>query len=240
MIINKSFPRKSLFTRHFISPLTSLKTPVKEIDKKYSQSLKVTLLASILVFLAVFQLLPKKFQLAADQVMNENIELIAEDITPRTEQLTRVQPPARPAVPIPIDDDEIPDDLTIAETELDFDEIPPAMPKFEESRDEGYRFIPYDSPPELIGGIASLYKYIQYPEIAQRAGVEGRVVVGVLVDEKGNGVKTTILQDSDADVGFEAAAQDAVMKVKWIPAKQRDNPVEVWTSLIVRFEIAGT
>ena len=169
----------------------------------------------------------------------DDLELIAEDITPRTQQLTRVQPPPRPAVPIPIDDDEIPEDLTIAETELDFDELPPTPPPPSKSDEDGYRFIAFDSPPQPIGGLAAnLRKNIQYPNIARQASVEGVVIVGVLIDELGNSLKTTILKDSGSNLGFEAAAQDAVMKIKWIPAKQRDKPVKVWIYVTVRFKLS--
>ena len=236
----KTFPRKRFLVKKFISPMTSLKTPVIEINRTYRKSLKFTFMISLLVFVVLFQAIPKKMQLGSGVPDAEQIDLIAEDITPRTQQLTQVQPPPRPAMPIPIDDDEIPEDLTIAETELVFDELPPAPPPPSESTEDGYRFIPFDSPPEPIGGLASLQKYIQYPEIARQAGVESRVVVGILVDEKGNCVKTIILKSSETKVGFEDAAQYAVSKLKWIPEKQRDVPVQVWTSIVVRFKLTKT
>ncbi len=234
----KRFPPKRFLVIKFISPMTSFQTPVSQINRKHRKKLKFTFMISIFALIVTFQIFPKKMQMGTGTPDKNDLELIAEDITPRTQQLTRVQPPPRPAVPIPIDDDEIPEDLTIAETELVFDELPPAPPPPNESDEDGYRFIAFDSPPQPIGGLAaSLQKYIQYPQIARRAGVEGQVIVGVLIDEIGNSLKTTILKDSGSNIGFEAAAQDAVMKIKWIPAKQRDKPVKVWIYVAVRFKM---
>ena len=93
----KTFPRKRFLVKKFISPMTSLKTPVIEINRTYRKSLKFTFMISLLVFVVLFQAIPKKMQLGSGVPDAEQIDLIAEDITPRTQQLTQVQPPPRPA-----------------------------------------------------------------------------------------------------------------------------------------------
>ena len=241
MILNKTFPRKQMLNRGFINPSTSLMTSVKEMDRTYHVGLRRTLIFSTLMLICLFQVLPKKIQLNLNPTEPELLELIAEELPPPTKHLNEPPPPPRPAVPIPVDDDEIPEDLTIAETEIDFDEIaPPPPPPPTESDEDGYRFIAYDTKPEPIGGLASLNKYLEYPQIAIKAGVESSVLVGVLIDEKGNCVKTTIMKDSGSKLGFEEAAQKAVMKLKWIPARQRDKPIKVWITLKVRFQLSDT
>jgi protein TonB len=92
----------------------------------------------------------------------------------------------------------------------------------------------------MIGGMAALKKYLEYPEIARKAGIEAQVVVGVLVDEKGNTVKTQILKGTGSKLGFEEAASKALMRMKWKPAYQRDKPVKVWISIPVRFKLQDT
>lgn len=241
MILNKTFPRKQMLNRGFINPSTSLMTSVKELDRAYHVMLRRTLIFSTLALICLFQVLPKKMQLNLNPAEPELVELIAEELPPPTQQFNKPPPPPRPAVPIPVDDDEIPEDLTIAETEIDFDEMaPPPPPPPSASDEEGYRFIAFDTPPELIGGLASLNRYLEYPPLAIKAGIESSVIVGVLLDEKGNTVKTTILKDSGSKLGFEEAAQEAVMKTKWIPARQRDKPTKVWVTLKVRFQLTDT
>lgn len=240
MIGLNNFLRRQIVAKKFISPLTSIKTPFEVLDKGYRNTLQLALVGSLLFHIGLFGLSPKKLNFSAKSPEIASVELVAEEITPPTEQQSQLgPPPPRPAVPIPVDNDEIPEDLTITETELDFDEVPPPPPAFEDSDDieSGYVFVSYDRAPEIIGGIASLQKYLQYPELARLAGVEGRVIVGVLVDEQGNSVKTTILKASGTKTKFEEAAQAAVLKLKWKPAMQRDKPVKVWISLPVHFRL---
>ena len=174
----------------------------------------------MLTLVFFFQLSPKKLYLGAENLEIENLEFVVEDIPP-TEQITKAPPPPRPSVPIPVDDDEIPEDLTISETILDFDEMPPPPPPLAEPDEDGYRFIAYDSPPQPIGGFASLQKYLEYPKIAVMSGIEGRVMLGVLVDTEGKSTKIQILKDSGTNVGFEESALKAVMKMKIAPQNKR-------------------
>ena len=89
----------------------------------------------------------------------------------------------------------------------------------------------------MVGGMAALLKVLEYPELARKAGIEGRTIMSVLVDEQGNTVKVRILKDSGTNIGFEAAAEAALMKMKWKPAYQRDVPVKVWISVPVTFKL---
>jgi hypothetical protein len=48
---------------------------------------------------------------------------------------------------------------------------------------EGEFLIAAEVMPELIGGLASIQSKIKYPEIAKRAGIEGKVYVQAFIDE---------------------------------------------------------
>ncbi|MFQ6112465.1 MAG: energy transducer TonB, partial [bacterium] len=123
-------------------------------------------------------------------------------------------------------------------TELDLTEIPPPpTPPMDEGIEGGYVFIPYDEPPVPIGGYAAIKRNLVYPDLARKAGVEGTVIVGVLIDERGNTIKTQVLKPSGLNIGFEKAAQEALINVKWKPAKQRDRAVKVWVSIPIRFSL---
>ncbi|MBN1155618.1 energy transducer TonB, partial [candidate division KSB1 bacterium] len=144
--------------------------------------------------------------------------------------------PARPAIPIESESDEIPEDESIEITDLDLTELPPPPPPPPTDEEAATIFVPYDDPPQPIGGFAAIQRNLKYPEIARKAGVEGRVMVHVQIDEKGNVVNTKILQ-SLGNNGCDEAAVEAIKSVKWKPAMQRDRPVKVWVAIPVVFKL---
>ena len=118
---------------------------------------------------------------------------------------------------MPTESEEIPEDLTIETTELNWDlaDLPPPPPPDEYgSIDNEYVFVAYDEAPTPIGGFGAILQHLKYPELAVKAGIEARVVVGVLIDEKGNSIKTQVLRSSGSPLPFDDAAQQAVLKVK--------------------------
>ena len=86
-------------------------------------------------------------------------------------------------------------------------------------------FVAVEEMPEPIGGIAAIQKNIKYPEIAKRAGIEGRVYIQAFIDENGNVTRANVLKGIGA--GCDEAAMNAIKKVKFIPGRQRGIPVKV-------------
>ncbi len=95
------------------------------------------------------------------------------------------------------------------------------------------QFIPVEVIPKL--DYAKLQRDIIYPEMAKRAGIEGRVVVRVLVSKEGKPVKT-IIEASDSDM-LNKAAEDAVKKQIFSPGIQNGQPVMVWVSIPINFKL---
>jgi protein TonB len=212
------------------------KLPDADLKLKYRKTFELALAASLFIMLLAFNVLPN-FSMAPKDIKAEIIQIKIEDIPP-TEQIKQSAPPPRPSIPIPTENEDIPEDLTIETTELDMSEIPPPPPPPIGDDYDTYVFIPYDEAPTPIGGYESIRKNLKYPEIARKAGLQGLVVVGVLIDEQGNSLKTQVLKDSGMNVGFEESAQAAVMTMKWRPARQRDKAVKVWVSIPVRFSLS--
>jgi protein TonB len=158
-----------------------------------------------------------------DQIIIENIDI------PQTQQIDNTPPPARPSIPVPSDDEDIADDLTL--DELDFDDFsnmdapppPPSGPKV--------AFIPYDLAPRAKSAIRPIY-----PEIAQEAGIEGVVVVQAFIDQNGR-VKETLILKGVPNTGLDEAAMEAIRRTKFHPAEQRERPVAVWISIPVNFRL---
>lgn len=97
-------------------------------------------------------------------------------------------------------------------------------------------FVPFDEPPEVIGGYAAIQSKIVYPEIAQRAGVEGRVMIWTQIDEEGNVAKTKVMRSLGPN-GCDEAAINAIRAVKWIPAKNKGKLVKVWIAVPIDFRL---
>ena len=210
------------------------KSPEADQRLAYRKVFELALLVSLFLHLLVFRAFPE-FSLDPGERKQVDIKIHVEEIPP-TEQVKQSAPPPRPSVPIPTESEDVPDDLTIEVTSLDLSDLPEPPPLLDEDDGwENYSFIPHDEPPQPVGGFAAIQRNLKYPELARKAGVEARLVVGVLIDENGKPIKTQILHDSGSNIGFEDAAREAIMKVKWRPAKQRDAAVKVWVAIPINF-----
>ena len=200
---------------------------INPLKAKYPIVVRLTTLLGISLVILNFLLFPRfgntlEFE-DIEQVIIENIDI------PQTQQIDNTPPPARPSIPVPSDDEDIADDLTL--DELDFDDFsnldapppPPSGPKVV--------FIPYDDPPVAMSPIRP-----RYPEIAQEAGIEGVVVVQAFIDEKGR-VKETLILKGVPNTGLDEAAMEAIRKTRFRQAKQRERAEGVWISIPVNFRL---
>jgi len=169
----------------------------------YRKVLEVAMIISLFLMIVMFQTF-KRFEHVKRELVEKQVIIKVDDI-PVTEQIDRPPPPARPAVPIPTEDEDVPEDLTMEQTEINFDEEPPPAPPPPEKEEETPMFVPYDSPPNPIGGFAAIQRNLTYPEIARRAGVEGTVIIQVLIDTKGNVNKTRVAKSLGNNGCDEAA-----------------------------------
>ena len=197
------------------------------LKAKYPIVVRLTTIIGVGLITLNFLLFPRFINTVefedVEQVIIENIDI------PQTQQIDNTPPPARPSIPVPSDDEDIAEDLTL--DELDFDDFsnmdapppPPSGPKVV--------FIPYDDPPVAMTPIRPIY-----PEIAQEAGIEGVVVVQAFIDEKGR-VKETLILKGVPNTGLDDAAMEAIRKTRFRPAKQRERAVGVWISIPVNFKL---
>jgi protein TonB len=220
-----------------IDKTNAQKNPHYDLRTNYRKRFELATIFSLLLVCATFFLL-RDIRTAPREVAAPNIKIEVAEIPP-TEQIKRPPPPPRPAAPIPTESEDVPDDVTIESTELRLAELPPPPPPPSEQGfdEESPVFVAYDEPPEIIGGMEALLSSLEYPELARRAGIEGNVVIGVLIDEKGKLLNAKVLKPHGAEVGLEDAAIKALRKMKWKPAYQRDKPIKVWVSIPVRFKL---
>jgi protein TonB len=210
------------------------------LKKKYPLYVEIGLVASLGLMVLAFRLdwSPKnEFEI----IMQEQEQIEMEEVV-KTQQVETAPPPPRPPVPV-----EVPDDEVLEEEDLNLDAFldldapaaatppPPPPPKEEVVEDEPEIFTIVEKMPELIGGLASIQSKIKYPEIAKKAGVEGRVIVQFVVDETGSVVDPIVVRGIGA--GCDEAAIVAVRQAKFTPGLQRMKPVKVKMSLPITFKL---
>ncbi|HID95069.1 MAG TPA: energy transducer TonB [Candidatus Latescibacteria bacterium] len=222
------------------------KNPRIDLKLKYRKTLAICLGLSLTLHLFLFlfagQLEVKPYE---KPVSEEMIKI--EDI-PETPTRSRPSPPMRPSVPIVRDGIDVPAEATIEPTELDLDEVPPVPPlpppPPELPRtDEVIDFFRAEVKPRLVKSIKP-----EYPEVARRAGIEGMVILHLLVGKDGRVRKVLVIkapgekieiskdpEECEDRAGFIKAAVEAVWQFEFTPALQNGRPVRVWVSLPVKF-----
>ena len=211
------------------------KNPSVSLKLRYPIAVRVSMLIGVLMLITLLVAFPR---FTAKEFLEKEIQIEIEQFDiPQTQQFDLPPPPSRPSIPVESENEDLADDVTIEETELeDFVEwdAPPPPP------DEGprVRFIPYDDPPVPLGGYYAIQRNIIYPEIAQEAGIEGTVVIQAFVDKKGKVTDTVVLKGIP-NTGLNEAAMTAIEKTRFKPAKQRDRAVGVWISIPVNFRLKG-
>ncbi|HCL29184.1 MAG TPA: energy transducer TonB [Candidatus Latescibacteria bacterium] len=211
------------------------KAPEADLRLRYAKTFWSCFGISALALMALVVLFPNLDADAYDKT--EKVIIQIENI-PETRQERRPPPPPRPVVPIASQSDDIPDDATIMETELDFglDDLPPPPPladlqgvELEEEEEEIVEIWRVEKQPVPVKDPQPIY-----PEIARKAGITGTVTVQVLVDKTGKVEAVQILKGNEV---FHEAVKKAAWQWTFTPAIQNDKPVKVWVALPFRFQL---
>jgi protein TonB len=213
------------------------KNPKADLKKHYKRVLETSFIIALSVLIFAFKYFPE-FK-TAEASLESTQELVNVEDVVQTKQETAPPPPPKPAIPIEAPSDNVLDDIEIGETEIDMNQqmaAPPPPPKEEKvEEDEAVFFVAVEETPEPIGGIEAIQKKIVYPEIAKRAGVQGRVFIKAFVDENGVVRRAEVLKGIGA--GCDEAAVQAVMQTPFKPGKQRGKPVKVQVSIPIIFKL---
>jgi periplasmic protein TonB len=216
--------------------MAQLKKPDADLRRKYKRVFEISLIISLVLLIVAFRFFPDVA--GTDAMLEGPQELFTVEDIQQTKQEQRPPPPPKPPIPIEAPSDDVLEDIEIGETELDIDaevEAPPPPKEEKKVEEEPQYFVAVEEMPEPIGGIAAIQSKIVYPEIAKRAGVEGKVYVLAFVDENGNVTKADIIRGLGA--GLDEAALNAVRQTKFKPGKQRGKPVKVQVSIPIVFRL---
>lgn len=210
------------------------KKPQADLRSYYTVLLELGLLLALVIFIVAVRVeirseAPEEIQLSEQEIV-EMEEIV------QTRQMETPPPPPRPPVPVEVPNDEIIEDIDInIDADLALDgplNLPPPPPPAEEEEDF---FTVVENMPELIGGLAGLQRNITYPEMARKAGIEGRVFLQFIVNERGEVENPRVIRGIGG--GCDEEALKAIKKAKFKPGLQRGRPVRVQYNLPVVFKL---
>jgi periplasmic protein TonB len=152
-------------------------------------------------------------------------------------------PVAKPTVgvPVPVPDAEVSAEQTMA-TQQEMSQVAPVA----EGTGEGpvqvqqdvriddeppADFVPVEKEPVVVKKVEP-----KYPELAMRAGLEGKVWVKIWVDKEGK-PKQVIVLKSDAEI-FNEPSIEAAKQFVFTPAYMNNGPVAVWVSVPFKFKLS--
>ena len=104
----------------------------------------------------------------------------------------------------------------------------------EKSYPDPDEFIPVEKEPGV--DLRRMQDLIEYPVLARRANIEGRVIVKALIGKHGE-LKKTIIIHSDSELLNEAAVNALREYGTFAPAIQNGRPVACWISIPVHFRL---
>ncbi len=214
------------------------KNPKFDIKLKFRKIFEFSIILSLFLTIVAFKTFPEIDAEQFEQVFEK--EFIDGGDVFITEQIKEPPPPPKPPIPISApDDSEDLVDISIDENALDPNAnigetlIPPILSDDNEMIPEIFKSV--EEMPNPIGGIAAIQKIIVYPEIAVRAGIQGKVFIRAFVDENGNVFKAELIKGIGA--GCDESAIAAVLKTKFEPGKQRGKAIRVQVSIPILFKL---
>ena len=214
------------------------KKPEVDLKRKYRATFEKCLLLSLALHLTSFSV-SRKVTVAAYEPVKQQVVIQIEDIPETKQEVKRPPAPKRPAVPIEVESEELPDDVTIETTELDIweENIPPPPPPaaMEAPPPEEDEIVPFwhvESPPELVHAVPP-----KYPEIARKAQMEGKIFLHLLVGKNGEVEDVQFIKGPEI---FKEAAIKAARQFRFSPALQNDKPVRVWMAVPIDFKLTGS
>ena len=196
-----------------------------------------SMIAATVVHFMVFQFWPT--QTAEDVSFTaEELEMI--ELPPEIEIPPPPEAISRPATPVMATAD-IDDDITIAPTTFadnPVEDLPPPP------TDDGIVdiasapvFTPMTVRPEIVNrGEVQAALMREYPPILRDSGIGGTVEVWFFISEEGR-VLDSRVSKSSGQVQFDEAALKVADVVRFSPALNRDQRVQVWIQLPITFQV---
>lgn len=212
------------------------KNTTADLKRNYTLYFQTSLALS-LVFILALTKIPMDRGISNDTgpiIYNEHPEVIN---IPNTDEIKAAPP--KPYVPIEVTDDVLIDDIDIQFPDFEFTGNQIALPPRQKNNAEeeivdswGLEVMPI-----MIGGLKALYAEIDYPKIAKRAAIEGKVIVQFTVNTLGEVEHPEILRGIGGGCNEEVLR--VIKKMKFSPGIQNDRAVKVRMTQTVVFRLTN-
>ena len=224
------------------------KTPKADLENRRTLFTEIGLVVALLVVWGAFSYSTKVKAVAS---LGEDTQVVeVEDMVLITEE-TPPPPPEAPKIPVLSDQiDIVEDDIKVDDNFMSLEDDASLgveiMDYVEEVKEEVVEeeAIPLqlvEEKPSFNGGDANEFSKwvnskLQYPEIAEENGVQGRVTLQFTVNPDGSISNVKVLRGVDSSLDKEAV-RVVSMSPKWKPGKQRDRAVKVTYTFPVIFQL---
>ncbi len=95
-------------------------------------------------------------------------------------------------------------------------------------------FVYADKEPKVIN-MDVVRKNIGYPTLAQQAGIQGKVIVRVLVDEAGNYRQHKVILRNHPILSDQV--EEHISELSFLPAKRDGQPIPYWVNIPFSFRL---
>ncbi len=207
----------------------------KNLRNHYTVLLQIGLVVTLTVFLVAFKVDLRSEDSNKD--LTEEQEVVKMKDIVQTKHKKEPPPPPRPQVPQEVPNDEIVEDRALnlnAEINMNQKLEVPDPPKDDKGEEEEV-FVVVEQQPQLIGGLRELQQKINYPEMARKAGIEGRVYLQFIVNKDGNVEDPKVVRGIGG--GCDKEAIRVIKEAKFKPGRQRGKPVRVRFSMPIVFKL---
>jgi protein TonB len=198
---------------------------VHDRDQDYARDLRVAVTMSLVSFIGLF-LFVKQVDVKP-YVLKHHIDVVSVPLPDNLIELPRpVEPRVKVAIPIPAGPGEVTANTVGKSTGEDVFSDP--AKDFE---------LPIMKLPELDVRPAPLNVVVpDYPEMARMAGIDGKVVVEMLLDTLGNVTRAQVLASS-GNRSLDAAALAAAEQSTFSPGIYKGRKARVWISMPFKFSL---
>jgi periplasmic protein TonB len=220
-----------------------------QLDEKLSRaSLAIVLIAHMAIFMVLVNAAPIKPQIKplAKPMLVSLVAVPAPkpEVAPLLPTPPKPEPVVKKQKPKPIVKEVTPEPQPIAAEQPVVAEPPPAAitpapPAVVSKAPEPPKEVPVVEPkiePPRFGAAYLENPAPAYPSQSRRIGEEGRVLLRVLVSEKGDASNVEIDSGSGSE-RLDQAALNAVKKWRFIPAKRNNQPISAYVIVPIKFSL---
>jgi len=195
----------------------------------YPKIRDISFIVTLVICILCFRLAAEVSVFGVDEIDIEIPQITVANI-PVTMQGKKKPPPAKPAVPVPSESDEIPEDETIEPIEFDF---------YADGEDGGGGTgdfgvgAPVITPPRPIAWVIP-----EFPEKDKKKGIKGEVTLSIEINADGRVVNAIILENSTGSDLCAKSAIKAALASRFLPARKDGIPTTYWQQQPYRFDIS--